>query len=125
MDSKPVSYHTDFADHSSESVIAASNYKLFTDASWSETTHKGGMGFILTDEANSLILAGHTPTTTDSAEQAEGKYIPWAINISAEKIRRKEVLLFIDCRNVIDYLRDPLAEIQWSTATQLQTYLNS
>ncbi|KAF6158719.1 hypothetical protein GIB67_040233, partial [Kingdonia uniflora] len=54
---------------------------------------KGEMGFILTDEANKPILAGHAPISADRAEQAEGKCIPWAVNLSAKKIRGKEVPL--------------------------------
>ncbi|KAF6172473.1 hypothetical protein GIB67_006986 [Kingdonia uniflora] len=97
----------------------ASGFKLFTDASWSATTHTGGKGFILIDEANTPVLAGHAAITADNAEQAEGECVPWAINLSVVKIKGKEVRLFTDCLNVVSFLRDPLAGTQWCTASLL------
>ncbi|KAF6175259.1 hypothetical protein GIB67_030477, partial [Kingdonia uniflora] len=95
----PITYKTDFADHSFTSIIKASSYKLFTDASW--------------------MRPGHAPIATDSAEQAEGQCISWVVQLSAYEIKGKEVLRFADCRNVISFLQDPLSGIQWSTASQL------
>ncbi|KAF6163472.1 hypothetical protein GIB67_029321 [Kingdonia uniflora] len=99
------------------------SFKLFTDASWSETIHKGGMGFLLVNETNKPILAGHTPLTADDAKQVEGKCIPWAIKLSAQEIQGQKILLLRDCSNVSSYLRDPLSGAQWSTASQLQPCL--